>query len=203
MVRKLSEAMNDPASSNVDPTTIQACLAEYTRGDTEIKRLAQQQAAMLKRYEGQGVNVKSIKVAHKAGRLDKAAARAQVQSDTRYLIVTGILNPADDDWTRQISQSSLFESDGKADAIGKVSPDLARARAHNDGYNSGRHGGEAINNPWQPGQLEHASWEQGRRDGAEDRTMRGKGAKVADTKPRKPVGRPRKTVVEEPAEADA
>jgi hypothetical protein len=123
--------------------------------------------------------------------LDKAAARAQTQSDIRYLVVTGILRPADDEWVKQVSQSSLFDADD-AETISTPSPELARARAYSDGYNSGKHGGEAINNPFPAGSAEFVEWEKGRVDGQDDRALRGSGraAKVADTTPRRGRGRP-------------
>lgn len=191
MVRKLSEAMAAD-QSNVDPLIVQACLAEYTSGDSQMKRLAQSQAAMLKRYEGQGVNVRSIKHSHRMARMDKAAARAQTQSDTRYLVITGVLKPADDEWVKQLTQSSLFEEED-SDAINTVSPDLARARSYSDGYNSGRHGGEAINNPFQAGSAEYVGWEKGRIDGRSDKALRPgrENTKQADTSaPRRGRGRP-------------
>lgn len=192
MARKLSEAMSEGAKTNVDPATIQACLAEYTEVSTEISRLAQRQAAMFRRYEGQGVNVKSIKHAHRASKLDKAAARAQTQSDMRYLVIAGVLHPADDEWAMQVSQSSLFSADEDVETVGTSSPHLARARAHSDGYNSGRHGGEAISNPFQPGQETYVAWEEGRKEGQDDKALRAGGAtngKKASTTTR-PRGRP-------------
>jgi len=188
--RKLSEAMNSGAGGNVDPSIVQACLAEYTQVDTELKRLSQRQAAMLKRYEGQGVNVRSIKAAHRASKLDTAVARSQAQSDMRYLIIAGILKPADDEWVQTVSQSSLFEANEQSD-LGTVSPNLARARAHADGYNTGKAGGEATNNQFQPGTQEYVAWAQGHKDGAADRALKPKLAKVkpADAEPKK-RGRP-------------
>jgi hypothetical protein len=186
MVRKLSEAMDQ---SNVDPSVIQACLAEYTTIDTEIKRLAQRQAAMFRRYEGQGVVPRSIKRAHRMSKLDKAVAAAEARTDVRYLVITGVLKPADDDWVKQVAQSDMF---AEGEEPGTPSPELARARAYSDGYNSGRHGGEAINNPFLAGAAEHVEWEKGRRDGAADRALRGGASgkgKVADANPKK-RGRP-------------
>jgi hypothetical protein len=176
--------------NNVDPSVIQACLAEYTQVDTEMKRLAQRQAALLKRYENQGVNVRSIKTAHRAGKLDGAAARAQAQSDMRYLIITGILKPADDDWVQTVSQSSLFEG-SDASQVGVVAPGLANARAHADGYNSGKSGGLPGDNHFTPGTSEYVQWEAGRKEGAADRANRPGAAKtkVASVEP-KPRGRP-------------
>jgi hypothetical protein len=201
MVRKLSEAM----SNNVDPAIVQACLAEYSDIDTQMKRLAQKQAAMFSRYEGQGVNRKSIKNTIKMSRQDRAAAAAQAKTDLRYYMIAGILKPADDEWVQSVSQSSIFEDTEDPHEIGKPSPDLARARAHADGYNSGRHGGEAINNPFHAGSQEFVAWEKGRTDGAADRKLRGTtSAKVkdADATPTR-RGRPRKHKPEENGEAHA
>lgn len=193
MARKLSDAVQ---SMNVDPSIIQACLAEYTTIDVEMKRLAQKQAAMFGRYEGQGVNKRSIKNAHKMSRLDRAEASAQAQSDARYLIITGILNPADDDWARAVHQSQMFtdaeetETDAPSPATKApvMSSALNQARAHTDGYNSGKHGGEAANNPYLQGTAEYVQWAKGLSDGLADRKLRGKGAtKVASTSKR---GRP-------------
>ena len=193
MARKLSDAMSEADPTNVDPMIIQACLAEYTQTDTQIKRLAQQQAAMLKRYENQGVNTKSIKNTHRSAKRDKAEARAQIQSDIRYHVICGILNPANDEWTQAVTQTSLFgEEDKEFEPLGTVSPDLARARAHSDGYNSGRHGGEASHNPFQAGSEQFVAWHQGMLDGQSDRALRGNGTvvKQADTTSRRGRGRP-------------
>lgn len=187
MARKLSDAMQ---SSNVDPTIIQACLAEYTVLDTEMKRLSQKQAAMFGRYEGQGVNKLSIKRAHKMSKLDKEAARSQLRTDTRYLIITGVLNPATEDWAKKLQQSDLFsEAEAEApEASGTVSPDLARARAHSDGYNTGKAGGALGDNRFTPGTAEYVAWARGCSDGLADRKARGKApVKVASGRPR---GRP-------------
>jgi ribosome modulation factor len=206
MARKLSDAMAQDARSNVDPLVIQACLAEYTTTDTQIKRLAQQQAAMLKRYEGQGVSPRSIKKMHRAAKLDKAVARAEAQEDARYYIICGILSPATDEWARQVSQSTLFDAeDSEFEPLGTVSPDLARARAHTDGYNSGRHGGEAINNPFLAGSQEHVAWLEGLKEGQADHALRGKGAapRNADATPRRGRGRPTGSTKKRNGEDDA
>jgi ribosome modulation factor len=202
--RKLSEA----TGSNVDPTLIQACLAEYSRLDTDQKRLAQEVTALFTRYEAQGVKRRSIKVAHKASKLDKAEARAQAASDARYLVITGILNPADDGWVRALQQSDLFspeEAAHPAVADGEIGPKLATARAYNDGYNSGRHGAERNDNPFTAGAAEYVEWDKGARDGLADRAQSGKTKpKVADTtvrKPGRPAGSGRKAREEAPAEA--
>lgn len=187
MVRKLSEAMSQ---TNVDPVVIQACLAEFTQMDTEMKRLAQRVGAMFRRYEGQGVVPRSIKRAHRLSKLDRAAAAAETRTDIRYMVVAGVLKPADDAWVQQVSQSDLF-ADDDAETIGTPSPDLARARAHTDGYNFGRHGGAAVNNPFPAGTAEHVEWHKGCGDGQADREMRGstKG-KAADTSSTRKPGRP-------------
>lgn len=193
MARKLSEALNEQGGMNVDPSLIQACLAEYTEVDTQIKRLSQKQAAMFKRYENQGVNVRSIKNSHRASRQDKAAAAAQAQSDVRYLIITGVLNPANDDWAKHVSQTDMFSQEASATSpIGTVSPQLARARAHSDGYNTGRHGGDGQTNPHTAGSAEHVAWLGGLKDGQADRALRPGAARVVkanDAAPRK-RGRP-------------
>jgi hypothetical protein len=192
MARKLSDAMSE--GSNVDPAIIQNCLAEYTSLNSEMKRLAQRQAAMLARYEGQGVNRKSIKVAHKASMMDGASARSQAKTDIRYMIIAGILNPANEDWVRNVTQSDMFTEDEQENNIGVVEPGLAKVRAYNDGYNTGRHGGEAANNQFQPGTQEFVQWEKGRMDGTADRNLKPTQAKgkTADTSTEKRSrGRPK------------
>lgn len=181
MARKLSEAMSE--GSNVDPTIIQACLAEYTTLNSEMKRLAQRQAAMLARYEGQGVNRKSIKVAHKASLMETQAARSQAKMDVRYMIIAGILNPANEDWVRNVSQSDMFSEAEQESNVGVVEPGLAKARAYGDGYNTGKHGGEASNNQFQAGTALFVEWEKGRKDGTADRNLKPTQAKgkTADT----------------------
>lgn len=191
MARKLSEALAGDAGSNVDPNIIQACLAEYTEVNTEIGRLSQRQSAMLARYEKQGVNIKSIKNTHRASKLDKRVATAQAQSDVRYLVITGILSPANDDWVRKVTQSDMFAR-GVAPP-GAVSPQLARARAHSDGYNSGRHGAAADTNPHKPGSAEHVAWLEGLKDGQEDRALKPGTVGVMqanDGQPKRGRGRP-------------
>jgi hypothetical protein len=193
MVRKLSEAMAEGAGANVDPLIIQSCMAEYDDLSGQAGRIAQRIAAMFTRYEKQGVNVKSVKASRRASKMDRAAARAQAQSDIRYLIIGGVLTPANDDWARQVSQSNLFADEKDLANATTTSPNLARARAHSDGYNSGRHGGAAINNPFQPGSETYAAWEEGRKDGLVDKGLRASAnGKTANTTSRGP-GRPKGT----------
>lgn len=204
MARKLSEAM---ASANVDPSTIQACLAEYTQLDTEAKRIAQKISSMFRRYEGQGVVPRSIKSAHRASKKDRSVAASEARTDLQYMLICGVLKAADEDWTRSVVQSDMF---AEPEAVGKITPDLAKARAYTDGYNSGRHGAGTENNTHQPGTQEFVSWDQGHRDGIADRNMNPRSArgKQADATPKRPVGRPkgsgkkaREVIPEEAAEA--
>jgi hypothetical protein len=175
-------------TAEVDPALVQACAAEYTQLNTEAARLAQKTAAMLGRYQRQGVNVRSIKRAHKAGRSDAAAASAQLRTDVRYQIILGILKPADDEWTRAVVQSEMFADLAETP---RVDPRLSKARAQSDGYNTGRHGGEGAENPHPPGTAEHLAWNQGHRDGVADRALKPAKPRVADATPRRPVGRPK------------
>lgn len=178
-VRTLDEA----GRQNVDPKLMQDCLAEYTRLTVESKRLAQEIAAMFGRYEGQGVNKKSVKATYKASNMEStAAALAQQKSDMHYMVVCGIVNLADDDWVRSLYQGDMFTAEEIMPPDAPVSRKLSDARAYNDGYNTGRHGGDETNNAHDPGTSERVQWSRGLKDGLADRDMRGKTkAKKADT----------------------
>jgi uncharacterized protein (UPF0335 family) len=199
MARKLSEAM---ASANVDPSVIQACLAEYTQLDTESKRIAQKISSMFRRYEGQGVVPRSIKTAHRASKRDKAVAASEARTDLQYLLICGVLKPADEQWTASVMQSDMF---AEPESVGTITPDLARARAYSDGYNSGRHGAGTENNQHQPGTQEYVAWDEGHRDGIADRNMNPRNArgKQADATAKRPVGRPKGSRNKRPAVVDA
>jgi uncharacterized protein (UPF0335 family) len=205
MVRKLSEAMGDNGPPVADHTIVQACLAEYTELDSEGKRIAQKISSMFRRYEGQGINVKSIKATHRASKQDKAVAAAQARSDMQYMFACGVLRLADAEWARSVVQADLF-GDAEPEEIGRPSEQLAAARAYSDGYNTGRHGGETGQNPHPPGMREHVAWIEGNKDGLHDRNLNPNTRKgrQADAEPKRPVGRPRgSTKQREAAAAEA
>jgi hypothetical protein len=199
-LRTLEEA----GRRNVDPKLMQDCLAEYTRLDIEMKRLAQETAAMFGRYEGQGVNKKSIKATYKASNMEsREAVLAQQKSDMHYMVACGVVTVADDAWVRSLYQGDMFSAEEVMPEDAPVSRKLSDARAYNDGYNTGRHGGDEANNKLDPGSSERVQWSKGLKDGLVDRDMRGKTKpKKADTTVKKAKAKGGAPATQEPAEVD-
>lgn len=144
-------------------------LASLIRLDTEKARISQEIATVLNRFEKWGGKKRQIKETKRLLMLDKREAAAEVETLLRYLRDTEI----------QISwepsgQSSLVDalaSPAQPQKKTEGDRDLSVARAHSDGFNSGRAGGVPSDNPYRhaPGSEEYVAWHDGRDEGQQAR----------------------------------
>lgn len=155
-----------PQRNGPSPEERAACLAEYTRLTTEGQRVNQAKSTLLKNFEKSGGKPKTLKMMHALLKLDSREAQVEVESYLSYAIGFNIKVS----WAPN-GQSSLVEALGEeARAPAKNtegSRDLAAARAHADGYNSGMQGAVPSDNPHRdrPGSEEYVQWHNGRDEG--------------------------------------
>ena len=163
-------------------------LAELFRLDTEGARIAQAKSTCLNRFEKWGGNKKQIKAVKVLLTLDKREASASLDALLRY--------------ARNAEIEISWEPSGQATLVDNLGPkqpappkntkgtrDLAAARAHADGFNSGTRGAQPHDNPFahKPGSEEYVAWHDGRDEGARGALEKNVGlsdrvaeAKVAD-----------------------
>lgn len=168
-------------AANVDPDVIATCYQEYAEMMSDRARANAKIAAMLARYEKQGVDKKGIKNAYSISSKDPAEAARQHAKNTEYLMLLGII-------TVDESGQGSFE---KALVVKMPSPKSSArvrvARAHADGYNSGKAGGTIESRGgFAPGSEEFAAWSAGWADGRDDRvSIKPSDEKVTKAEPRK------------------
>lgn len=140
-------------------------LAELIRLDTAQAQINQERSTLLARFEKKGGDKKAIKAIKVLLSRDKREAEAHLAALGRYGRNAGIKI------TWQGDQSAL--TDVLADPAGTPARktdgdrDLAAARAHSDGYNSGMRGAVPSDNPHRnkPGSVEYVEWHNGRDEG--------------------------------------
>jgi ribosome modulation factor len=168
-------------AANVDPDVIASCYQEYAELMSERARANAKVSAMLARYEKQGVDKKGIKNAYAISSKDPAEAARQHAKNTEYLMILEIIE------TDETGQGTF----DKALTIKKPSPKSSErvrvARAHADGYNSGKAGGTIESRGgFQPGSEEFVAWSDGWQDGHNDRVaVKPEAEKVTKAEPRK------------------
>lgn len=144
-------------------------LARYTTLKTEAQRVAQAISTELTNFEKEGGDKKALKALHDSLKLDPDEARRRLETLVRYHGGQDIRVSWQDD-----GQSTLDDvlADPAPTTAGRH--DLAKARAHADGYNSGKAGAIPSDNPFrhQPGSEEYVSWHDGRDEGQRDREAR-------------------------------
>lgn len=151
-------------------------LADYTSLDTAGARIRQQVKTLLDGFEKEGGDKAELKALHKSMKLDPREAQAKLERRLRYHAGQGIVVS----WMEngQGTVVGLLGPEAKApDKGSKASKQLAAARAHSDGYNSGLRGGVPSDNPFNanPGSEEYVQWHDGRDDGQRDREARNPG----------------------------
>lgn len=157
--------------TNINPEAVAGCFSEYSSMMGDMARLGQRIAVMFTRYEkSDGVDSKSIKHAYGLSRKDPAVAAAQVRRNNEYARLLGIVS---------------FDANGQGDFMAgldtgepplTLAPEAAArvqaARAHADGYNTGKAGGTMEHNTCEPGTEAHVRWIEGFHDGHADRIMK-------------------------------
>jgi hypothetical protein len=166
-----SDAAPQQAANN-GPTNdqIAEALADYTTMETQAARVRQGIKTMLDNFEKLGGDKAELKALHKSMKLDPREAQAKLERRLRYHAGQGIVVS----WT-DTGQGTVIDQLGpemQAPAKNtKGQRDLAAARAHSDGYNSGLRGSVPSDNPFSanPGSEEYVQWHDGRDDGQRDR----------------------------------
>lgn len=183
------------ANTQADDTA--NCFLDLNEIDSQIASLGQKKARTIARYENIGVDVDAVRECQKLARKDDAPDWIK-----RIVAAAGVLKIIPTE-TEDDGQISLMPGLKVAAASTAAQSRIAVARAHGDGYNSGKHGGSADNNPHAAGTEEYVAWGNGCIDGEADRAIakqlredkkaasRPANVTVASTEKRKP-GRPSK-----------
>lgn len=154
-------------------------LAELIRLDTESARIAQAKSTVLNRFEKQGGDKKVIKAVKALLMQDKREAQAYLEKLFRTARNADIKVSWDED-TGQATLTDVMEPPTKNT---QGTRDLAAARAHADGFNSGLNGAPPHANPFshKPGSEEYVSWLDGRDEGQRTREAKsGLGDRIAE-----------------------
>lgn len=174
-------------NTNVSPDAIAGCYAEYASLMADSARNTQKIAAMFARWErSDGVDKDGIQDSYKLANKDPEEAKRRIKIRKEYRAILGIISMDEDG---QLGLDAEF-----APHVSKPSPELqqrvACARAHADGYNSGKAGGTIDACPYQVGSEEAVHWHDAWADGREDRIARNPDLEnVTQAEPRK-RGRP-------------
>jgi len=158
-----------PASNGPSQQRTKEVLAEYTRLETEGARINQAKSTLLNGYEREGGSKKNLKRVHALMKLDPREAQAELEGLLRLSHGVGIVVRFQDDGQGTIMDYLDAETAPAKNTQGDR--DLAAARAHSDGYNSGLTGAAPSDNPFshQPGSEEFVEWHNGRDEGQRDR----------------------------------
>jgi hypothetical protein len=166
--------------SNVSSELWAEALAIYTSDKGVVDRANGQLRKHQLAYEGQGIDAKQIRERYKEAQLTEDE-RIQLYADEQ------ISRRALDLWSAESPEDfeALIERAARTEpATGPGADKLAGARAYNDGFNGGAHGGlTPDNNPHQAGSEQHQQWAHGCTDGVDYAVTFGNG-KTADVAPR-------------------
>lgn len=174
--RKNAAAVQEVAAPQHNGPTndrIAEVLADYTSLDTAGARIRQQIKTLLDGFEKEGGDKAELKALHKSMRLDPREAQAKLERRIRYHAGQGIV--VSWETSGQATVLDTLGPEAKApDKNSKAARQLAAARAHSDGYNSGLKGSVPSDNPFSanPGSEEYVQWHDGRDDGQRDREAR-------------------------------
>lgn len=167
---------------NASHNDIAACFADYSELSGTMGRIKQSIATMFGRFEKMGVDTKSVKFAY--SQAQKADATEAHRKRTQYLAILGVIDTDADGQTSFLNAVAPAELNPATDAR------LKAARAHGDGYNTGRHGGKIDACRFDAGTEEFVKWREGFADGHADRIAKDPEAdRVTEATPRR-RGRP-------------
>jgi uncharacterized protein (UPF0335 family) len=161
-----------PVSNGPSPDRVAKYLAQYTTLKTEAQRVAQSIGTVIKNLKTEGGDGKALKALHASLKLDKAEATARLATLVRYHAGEGIRVTFSPDDGQGSLDDVLGTTQQPAPAPNtKGTRDLARARAHSDGFNSGLSDAAPSDNPFRhaPGSEEYVAWHDGRDDGQRSR----------------------------------
>lgn len=184
------------------------CFLELTELKASMARIGQKTAVTIARYENMGVDVDAVRECMKLEKKDDAPE--WIKRVLAAAAVLRIIPVAEED----DGQMTLMPGLKVAAADQETQDRLAIARAHGDGYNTGRRGGSADDNPHKAGTEVYVAWGNGCLDGQADRAARKPSAEntqTADTTNRRAATKAPETQLErdesayrgKPAMADA
>lgn len=165
------------------PQQNQDWLARLTRLKTESRRVAGEISALGTEVKGAGgaLHWKNLKKVHDLQKMDPSEAVAELEG----LIQIAAQNEIRVTWAgNQATLADVLDQNQPPPKNTQGSRDLDEARAHSDGYNSGKNGSVPSDNPFQhaPGSLQYVAWHNGRDEGQKDREKNrpGEAARVAE-----------------------
>lgn len=158
--------------TNVNPEAIANCFTEYSSMVGDMARIGQRIAAMFGRYEkADGVDSKAIKANYALSQKDPEVAAAQLRRNNEYARLLGIVS-----FDANSGQGDFIAGLDASPPAPTLAPEAAArvqaARAHADGYNTGRAGGTLEHNTHVPGSQAHVKWIEGYHDGHADRLLK-------------------------------
>lgn len=172
--RKQAAASAAPEKRANQPTPAERAewLAELTQLETQKQRIAGDHSALAQRVKAKGgVKAwKSLKAVHGYKKLDKEEAIALLED----LVIAAAQQDIRIAWMGNQATFADIMDQPEAQPPSPTSlgaESLAVARAHSDGYNSGKNGAVPSDNPFRnaPGSADYVSWHNGRDDGERDR----------------------------------
>lgn len=168
MARKPKAEDTAAPRKNVSATAITDCMAEYEEMMGRRARLDAQIGAMFMKYEkAEGVDRAQVKRSYRRRNMDPAEVRSEIEVDMHYTRVLGQI-----EWDAKSGQGSFIEAIAAipTPVVSKVADaNLARARAHSDGYNSGKAGAKVGSCRFSVGSEQYVAWRDGWQDGTADR----------------------------------
>lgn len=180
----MAKKPKDAVKPNANPDDVTHCFVEYSGLQGEMARVKQRIATMIKRYENMGVDGQAVKYAYSQSH--KENPEHEHRKRTEYMVLLGLISQDEDGQTNFSAALDVSKSSPE------VANKLALARAHSDGYNSGRFGGKQDANPFKPGEETFVQWINGWHDGHDDRLAHNPDAdKITEATPRKRGRKPK------------
>ncbi len=167
--RKRAAADTAPSRERNQPSPEETAqfLSELTTLKTAARSIAGDISALGGRVKGRGGPAywRSIKRQHDRAKMDPAEARADLEADVMVAAQMGIRISWMGD---QATFADIMEQTPEPAPASFGAQSLAVARAHSDGFNSGRNGAVPHDNPFahKPGSPEYVAWHNGRDEGA-------------------------------------
>lgn len=151
------------ATPNVSADDTVDCYNDLEDIDSAIASLGQKKARTIARYENMGVDVPAVRECQKLGKKDDAPD--WIRRITTAAAVLRII-PTE---TGEDGQLSVMPGLSVQAPSPEKDQEMRLIRAKSDGYNTGRHGGEAGACLHQPGTEEHVAWNRAFKVGEKER----------------------------------
>lgn len=188
----MAKSLNDTAS-NLTPETFSGFYSEWMEAKRRRESAVAAERLVLDRAKKAGVPIKAMKELEQE-RTDGSEAAELHQKDKLRL----------GQWMGMplYTQATMFS--GEPASARTSSADIQRVHAKDAGYETGKAGGERVDdNPFDPGTEQHVEWDKGYMEGqAWIAAGLGRNAKKADTSKAKPEPKPRGRKRKDPDASD-